>query len=239
MIAHQAGRNDIAVELIARAIRQDPSRPAYYCNLGEAHRVAGQLEQAVAAFRAAIQLSPDFAAAHYNLGNALKAIAQFDAAIDEYRQAAALRPDFAPAWNNLGNLLSRVATVVGKKCDGIGPPPQDGSPLQTLAADVYDATADAWDRVAPHEALEATWRLIHETNAYLENNEPWKADPGAAVDAVMGDALEALRIVSVLAWPAMPSTTTEIWRRIGLSTSYSALSSISRCRRSKLPEACS
>src|SRR4051812_10637519 len=37
-----------------------------------------------------------------------------------------------------------------------------------------------------------------------------------AVDAVMGDALEALRIVSVLAWPAMPSTTAEIWRRIGL-----------------------
>jgi methionyl-tRNA synthetase len=118
--------------------------------------------------------------------------------------------------NNLGNLLSRVATVVGKKCEGIGPAPQDGSPLQAVAADVYSATADAWGRIAPHEALEATWRLIHETNAYLEDNEPWKADPGAAVDAVMGDALEALRIVSVLAWPAMPSTVQEIWRRIGL-----------------------
>jgi methionyl-tRNA synthetase len=121
--------------------------------------------------------------------------------------------------NNLGNLLSRVATVVAKKCGGVGPAPQDGSPLQTIAADVYAATADAWDRVAPHEALEATWRLIHETNAYLETNEPWKADPGPAVDAVMGDALEALRIVSVLAWPAMPSTTAEVWRRIGLSGS--------------------
>ena len=73
--------------------------------------------------------------------------------------------------------------------------------------------------MAPHEALDATWRLIHETNAYLEDNEPWKADPGTAVDAVMGDALEVLRIVSVLAWPAMPSTAAEIWRRIGLSGS--------------------
>jgi methionyl-tRNA synthetase len=121
--------------------------------------------------------------------------------------------------NNLGNLLSRVATVVAKKCEGVGPAPQDGSPLQAVATDVYAATADAWDRVAPHEALEATWRLIHETNAYLETNEPWKADPGAAVDAVMGDALEALRIVAVLAWPAVPSTVEEIWRRIGLSGS--------------------
>jgi methionyl-tRNA synthetase len=118
--------------------------------------------------------------------------------------------------NNLGNLLSRVLTVVGKKCEGVGPPPQDGSPLQTVATEVYSATADAWGRIAPHEALEATWRLIRETNAYLEANEPWKADPGAAVNAVMGDALEALRIVSVLAWPAMPSTVEEIWRRIGL-----------------------
>jgi methionyl-tRNA synthetase len=118
--------------------------------------------------------------------------------------------------NNLGNLLSRVATVVGKKCEGVGPAPQQGSPLQTVAADVYSATADAWSRIAPHEALEATWRLIHETNAYLEENEPWKAEPGAAVDAVMGDALEVLRIVAVLAWPAMPSTVQTIWQRIGL-----------------------
>ena len=118
--------------------------------------------------------------------------------------------------NNLGNLLSRVATVVEKKCDGVGPAPQNRSPLKALAADVYEATADAWDRVAPHEALEATWRLIHETNAYLETNEPWKAAPGAAVDAVMGDALEALRIVAVLAFPAMPQTCEEIWQRIGL-----------------------
>ncbi|MBV9413013.1 MAG: hypothetical protein JO148_15580 [Acidimicrobiia bacterium] len=32
----------------------------------------------------------------------------------------------------------------------------------------------------------------------------------------MGDALEALRIVSVLAWPAVPSTVEQIWQRIGL-----------------------
>ena len=30
--------------------------------------------------------------------------------------------------NNLGNLLARVATVVGKKCDGIGPAPRPAQP---------------------------------------------------------------------------------------------------------------
>ena len=119
--------------------------------------------------------------------------------------------------NNLGNLLSRVATVVGSKCDGVGPAPHADSPLAAVARDVYDATAAAWERVAPSDALDATWRLIRETNAYLEANEPWKAEPGSADAArVLGDAIEALRIVALLATPALPSTCAEIWRRLGL-----------------------
>jgi methionyl-tRNA synthetase len=118
--------------------------------------------------------------------------------------------------NNFGNLLSRVATVVGRKCDGIGPAPRTDSPLAPVAADVYAAAAAAWAEVQPASALEATWRLIRETNSYLEANEPWKMDPGPEVDAVLGDALEALRIVSVLASPAIPNTVQEAWGRIGL-----------------------
>ena len=118
--------------------------------------------------------------------------------------------------NNLGNLLSRVATVVGKKLDGVGPAPTADSPLAAIAAEVYEATADAWARLQPNEALEATWRLIRETNAFLETNEPWKMDAGPELEAVLGDALEVLRIVSVLAAPAMPTVVREIWRRIGL-----------------------
>jgi methionyl-tRNA synthetase len=118
--------------------------------------------------------------------------------------------------NNLGNLQARVATVVGKKCDGVGPAPRPDSPLAEVAAQAYADTAAAWERVQPSQALDATWRLIRETNAHLEANEPWKADPGPQVDAVLGDALEALRIVTILASPAVPNTTAEIWRRLGL-----------------------
>jgi methionyl-tRNA synthetase len=118
--------------------------------------------------------------------------------------------------NNLGNLLSRVATVVGSKCGGTGPAPRADSPLAAVAAEVYDATAKAWASVQPSVALDATWRLIRETNALLESNEPWKAEPGPDVDAVLGDALEALRIVAILASPAVPRTSEEVWRRIGL-----------------------
>ena len=42
---------------------------------------------------------------------------------------------------------------------------------------------------------------------------------GPAVDAVLGDALEALRILAVLSSPAIPRAAVEIWRRIGLEGS--------------------
>jgi methionyl-tRNA synthetase len=118
--------------------------------------------------------------------------------------------------NNLGNLLSRVATVVEKKCGGVGPAPSAESPLAGPAATALAAATEAWAGVRPHEALDATWHLLRETNAYLEANEPWKMEPGPAVDAVMGDALEVLRIVALLASPAVPGASAEIWRRIGL-----------------------
>jgi methionyl-tRNA synthetase len=119
--------------------------------------------------------------------------------------------------NNLGNLLSRVATVVAKKRQGRGTAPQVDSPLASPAASAVEAASAAWSQVQPSRALEATWGLIRATNAYLETHEPWKADPGPALEAVLGDALEALRIVALLASPAVPDTAQAVWTRLGLS----------------------
>jgi methionyl-tRNA synthetase len=121
--------------------------------------------------------------------------------------------------NNLGNLLARVTAVVQQKCAGIGPAPRADSPLAEVAAEAYTAAANAWERVAPSEALDATWRLVRAANAALEAAEPWRAEPGPAVDAVLGDALEVLRIVALLASPALTRAPAEIWRRIGLTGS--------------------
>ena len=118
--------------------------------------------------------------------------------------------------NNLGNLAARVATVVGKKCGGLGTAPAADSPLASAARDAVAESSAQWAAVQPSRALEATWGLIRATNAHLETNEPWKAEPGAAVDAVMGDALEALRIICILVAAAVPDTAQEIWRRIGM-----------------------
>jgi methionyl-tRNA synthetase len=124
--------------------------------------------------------------------------------------------------NNLGNLAARVATVVSKKCNGLGTAPDPNSPLAEHSRTAVADTISWWELVQPSRALEATWTLIRATNAHLENHEPWKSEPGAHVDTVMGDALEALRIVTLLAFPAIPDTAREIWRRIGMTTDIEA-----------------
>ena len=124
--------------------------------------------------------------------------------------------------NNLGNLAARVATVVQKKCGGIGAAPRGDSPLREVAERAVSETTVAWNTYQPSKALEATWSLIHATNAFLETHEPWKADPSSELDGIMGDALEALRIVSILCVPAMPHTAQAVWARIGMTGDVSA-----------------
>ena len=119
--------------------------------------------------------------------------------------------------NNLGNLVARVATVVQSKCDGLSPGARSDSVLRSDAETAVTETAAAWNRFAPQAALEATWRLIGATNSFLEQNAPWKMESGPEVEAVMGDALEAIRIISILVTPAMPTVAAEIWKRLGLS----------------------
>ena len=118
--------------------------------------------------------------------------------------------------NQFGNLVQRVITVAAKKCGDLAPAPSPESSLASLSVAAYEATAAAWDRAQPPIALDATWRLIRETNEYLAANEPWKMEPGPDVDRVMGDALEAIRIVTILASPAIPNAAQATWERIGM-----------------------
>ncbi len=122
--------------------------------------------------------------------------------------------------NTLGNLLSRVITVVGKKCNGVAPGSQADSPLAELAEKTVNIAAEAWNSTAPSVALDATWHLIRETNAYLGESEPWKMEEGSAeVSAVLGTALEVLRLAAILASPALVNTAPQIWQAIGLEGS--------------------
>ena len=54
----------------------------------------------------------------------------------------------------------------------------------------------------------AVWDLIRDANSYIEDQQPWalnKAGDTAATAAVLGDCLEALRVVALLVVAADPA----------------------------------
>jgi tetratricopeptide (TPR) repeat protein len=104
-IAHQVGRDDVAVELIAAAIAIDKRQAAYYCNLGTAQQALGKLDEAAGSYQRALAIKPDLAEAHLNLGTTLQAQGNLVEAAERFRRALALRPNLAEVHVNLGNIL--------------------------------------------------------------------------------------------------------------------------------------
>jgi len=130
-------------------------------------------------------------------------------------------PDGALA-NNFGNLANRVLNMATSYGDGPAPEARADGPLVAASARALEGTAAAFERLDFSGGLAAVWELIRAANSYIEAEEPWKlhkAGDADATAAVLGDCLEALRIIAVLASPAIPRACVELWRRLGLSGS--------------------
>jgi protein O-GlcNAc transferase len=106
VIALQAGRHELAIERIRKAILLDPNNPTAHSNLGLACSRIGRLDEAIATFHRALALKPNSPETLSNLGVALRARGQLDEAIATYGHALELKPDYPEAWNNLGNALA-------------------------------------------------------------------------------------------------------------------------------------
>ena len=121
--------------------------------------------------------------------------------------------------NNFGNLANRVLNMAVNYCGGVVPAQRADGPLRDAAAAAFDGLSDAMSRLDFSGGFGAVWDLIRAANAYIEDRQPWalnKAGDTTAVAEVLGDCLEALRIVALLASPVIPRAAGELWRRLGL-----------------------
>jgi tetratricopeptide (TPR) repeat protein/ADP-heptose:LPS heptosyltransferase len=105
VLAHQVGRDDVAVELIRKAIASDRRPAAFHSNLGTAYQALGKLEEAATSYERALILNPELAEAQMNLGAVREAQGKHEQAEMRFRRALILRPDLAEAHVNLGNIL--------------------------------------------------------------------------------------------------------------------------------------
>src|SRR3954468_10403664 len=109
--------------------------------------------------------------------------------------------------NNFGNLVNRVLTMATNYVGGVVPDTRADGPLVDTAAAAFEGLRAGIAKLDYSSGYGAVWELIRATNAYIEDRQPWalnKAGDAAATAAVLGDCLEALRVVAVLTAPLMP-----------------------------------
>ncbi len=133
--------------------------------------------------------------------------------------------------NGYGNLASRVTAMIGKYFDGRLPEDADhGLAEDEVAAALGAAVARAEaaiDRLALHEAIEATTDFVAKVNLYLSEQEPWKVakDEGARdrLATILYTAAESLRAVAVLYNPVMPKSSAQLWQALGAADALGEL----------------
>jgi Flp pilus assembly protein TadD/SAM-dependent methyltransferase len=105
LIAHKLGRDEIAVDMIARAIALNEMNPVLHHDIGVVMIALGRPAEAVYHSQRAATLKPNYANAHMLLGDACLKLQKRDQAIAAYRRGLALDSGNAGAHNNLAEAL--------------------------------------------------------------------------------------------------------------------------------------
>lgn len=127
--------------------------------------------------------------------------------------------------NGFGNLASRTVAMISRYFGGEIPAPANYEPadiqVQEVAAAAASGAASAMDRVAIHEAIASTWKLVDELNNYITTQEPWVLAKDEStrdrLATVLYTSIEGLRVLTVLLAPVMPKACEKLWSSIGLS----------------------
>ncbi|WP_405721372.1 methionine--tRNA ligase [Anaerovibrio slackiae] len=126
--------------------------------------------------------------------------------------------------NDLGNLLHRTLNMVGKFQEGVVLAAEGRSEVdESLIADAM-AAVKAFDEgmsdMKISNAIRAVWAFISRANKYIDETAPWAlakdAEKKQELANVMYNLVEALRIISGMVLPYMPSTAEKLWQQLNL-----------------------
>jgi len=128
--------------------------------------------------------------------------------------------------NGLGNLASRTLTMIRQYRKGFIPSPGP-APLDIDVA--VQRVTEGLDAFEFSKALEEIWSLISWADGYIVAQAPWKLAPKQddesqeALDRVLYNAAEVLRLVCVLLYPVLPNATSRIWSQLGMNTNLDSV----------------
>ncbi|WP_417789975.1 methionine--tRNA ligase [Terasakiella pusilla] len=114
--------------------------------------------------------------------------------------------------NDLGNLSQRVLSMVVKNCDGVIPTPGDYTAEDRAMLDqaygLLGKVRAQIDVQSFSDAIETIWQVVRASNAYVDQQAPWKLkkeDP-ARMATVLYVLAETIRNIALLLQPLMPTS---------------------------------
>ena len=126
--------------------------------------------------------------------------------------------------NDLGNLLHRTLNMVGKFQQGVVLAPEGRSEIDaSLIEDAMTTVktfADDMNNMKISHAIKAVWAFISRANKYIDETAPWALAKDESkkqeLANTMYNLVEALRIISGLIYPYMPTTAGKLWQQLNL-----------------------
>ncbi|HET9344565.1 MAG TPA: methionine--tRNA ligase [Candidatus Limnocylindrales bacterium] len=131
--------------------------------------------------------------------------------------------------NDFGNLVNRTVSMANRYLGGERPAPRADSEVASAWSTTLGAYGLALDTCLLHDALTALWWLIGGANKIVDREKPWelakawKAGDDAAGDrlrGVLGDLVEACRLVGLAAAPFLPNTAPRLLGQLGYDYAY-------------------
>ncbi len=131
--------------------------------------------------------------------------------------------------NDFGNLLNRTISMTNRYLDGERPAPRHAGASPLDAAEAIASYIQRLEACLLHEALAALWTLVERANRLVDAERPWdlakavKAGDEAAgtrLRGVLGDLLEACRLVGLAVAPFMPGVAPRVLAQLGYAYDY-------------------
>jgi methionyl-tRNA synthetase len=138
----------------------------------------------------------------------------------DFTSAAILARYNADLANDFGNLVQRATTLASRYAP---PAPNAGGAGSTeydlghRAARLSERVADAFDRLALHDAAAAVGSFVSDVNRYVDATAPWslaRAGESQRLSIVLAHILEATRVAAWYYAPIVPRAATEAHCRL-------------------------
>ena len=141
--------------------------------------------------------------------------------------------DWIPHLSNPAelNLLNRTISMTNRYLDGERPAPRGAgeSPLAEGWSDTLRLYGERLEACLLHDALAELWEFVGGANKVVDAEQPWAlakawkaGDEGAGerLRGVLGDLLEACRLVGLAAAPFLPASAPRVLAQLGFGWEY-------------------